>query len=416
MPVELDADITIDTSVRHQTIDGFGAALPMWVGSANGMLTQSEVRTLVGLGQDELGLSIIRTIIEPDSNKWSYAVANLTEAKSYGSDVKILGSPWSPPAHMKSNGSTTDGGKLLVGSYDDYAAHLDDFVAYMAGQGVSIDVVSIQNEPDYHPEYDSCDWTGTELRNFVRDHGASITGTSLLVGESLRFDRAYTDPTLNDDAAAANIDYVGGHLYSAESYGFFTAYPLAEQKGKGRWMTEWLTHEADGAGASIWGGDNQAVWDETLDVVLRSVHLSMDIDWNAYIWWWARRFYSLIGDGEAQYGTTQGQVLKRGWAYSHYSKFVRPGYVRVGTDAEGFSFLNLTAFEGGDQVVAVLLNRANESYEDIVVEIPHAVTSAESFVTSRTQNRAAVATQATGNYAVVSDIPARSVVTVVMNY
>ena len=144
---------------------------------------------------------------------------------------------------------TANGGKLLLDYYDDYAYHLNDFVQYMDGQGVAIDVVSVQNEPDWHPDYDSCDWTGNELRNFVRDHGGKIQNTKLLVGESLRFNRDYTDPTLLDAAAAANIDYVGGHLYSAESTGYFTRYPLAEEKGKGRWMTEWLSHEADGDGA-----------------------------------------------------------------------------------------------------------------------------------------------------------------------
>lgn len=415
-PPVLDPDIVVDTATRYQKIDGFGAALPMWVGSASGMLTVDELRKLVGMGDSELGLSIVRTIIEPVDTKWPYAVANLKEAKSYGSSVSILASPWSPPAGMKDNASTTNGGKLLTTQYGAYAAHLNGFVTYMAGQGVTIDVVSVQNEPDWHPDYDSCDWNGTEIMNFVKNN-SSVIQAKILAAESLQFTRSLTDPTLNDAAAAGNLDLIGGHLYGAESAGKFTAYPLAEQKGKNRWMTEWLIHEADGSGAAIWGSDNQAVWNETLDQVLRSVHRSMDINWNAYIWWWARRFYSFIGDGEAAYGTTKGQILKRGWAFSHYAKFVRPGYTRVGVVKDAaLSSLELTAYDGGDEVVAVILNRSTSSFDDVVFEIQETVTAAKAYVTSRTTNRNAVSVTTAGKYATLDAIPPRSVVTVVMSH
>lgn len=408
----LPVDIQVNRQTEYQTIDGFGAALPMW--TAN-MLTASEVRTLVGMGDNELGLSILRTIVEPDSSIWSRAVDNLTEAKSYGSNLQILASPWSPPANMKSNNSTTDGGKLLTSRYYDYAVHLNNYVEFMAGEGVDIDVVSIQNEPDWHPSYDSCDWTGTELRNFVRDYG-DVIQTKVLVGESLRFNRAYTDPSLNDSGALQNFEYVGGHLYSAQSSGTFTRYPLAESRNKHRWMTEWLIHDADGSGAAIWGGNDINVWNETLDSVLASVHQSMDIHWNAYIWWWARRFYSLIGDGESQYGTTKGAILKRGWAFSQYAKFVRPGAVRVASSNNtSLSSVYITAYKQGNETVVVLLNRSNSNHNDLVIDSGLQVTNAQAYTTSRTQNRSASSATVSGSSAVVS-VPARSIVTLVMNH
>ncbi len=96
-------------------------------------------------------------------------MVNLKEAKSYGDAVQILASPWSPPASMKTNGSTIDGGKLKTDSYGAYASYLNDYVKYMAGQGITIDVVSIQNEPDWHPSYDSCDWSGDEFKTFLKN-------------------------------------------------------------------------------------------------------------------------------------------------------------------------------------------------------------------------------------------------------
>ncbi|MGC4094523.1 MAG: hypothetical protein QM756_42735 [Polyangiaceae bacterium] len=414
--VQLTPNITIDTQTRYQAVDGFGSALPMW-GTASNMWTTDEVHKFVGMGDGELGTSIVRTIVDPDSSRWSYAVANLKEAKSYGSNVKILATPWSPPADMKDNNSTTNGGSLLPARYADYAQHLNSYLSYMAGQGVTIDVISVQNEPDWKTDYESCIWSGEQFRTFVRDQGASIKGAKLMIAESLGYNRAYTDPTLNDATAVNNIAYIGGHLYGAEASGRLSAYPLAEQKNKNRWMTEWNFHEADGTGAAIWGGDNKAVWDETLDTVMRTVHVSMDVKWNAYIWWWGRRFYSFIGDGDAAYGTTKGAILKRGWAFSHYAKFVRPGYTRVATKLNtSFSNLVLTAYEGDKKVVVVLLNRSTSDYKNVVFQIPSTVTSAQTFVTSQSTNRSAVTTTATGPYATVATLPARSIVTVVMAY
>ncbi len=381
------------------------------------MLTASELRTAVGMGDDQLGLSILRTKITPDANEWIYAVSNLQEAKSYGDGVQILASPWSPPAHMKDNNSLINGGKLLLDKYDDYANHLNDYVQFMLARGIEIDIVSIQNEPDWHPDYDSADWTGEELRNFVRDHAPKIQGTRILVGESLRFNRSYTDPTLNDPVAVNNMHYVGGHLYSAEEYGLLSPYPLAEQKGKPIWMTEWLSHEADGSGSNIWGdAENLAAWDETLDTMMRSVHLSMEANWNAYIWWWLRRFYSFIGDGEAAYGTVKGEVLKRGWAFSHYSKFVRPGHVRVKAEkSPRANNLEITAYQGEDNIVLVILNRSNSPVNDAVLDVPEGVQAIDVFRTSRTANRVASSLAFSEQKATLT-IDARSVYTLVLSH
>ncbi|MBN1654722.1 MAG: glycoside hydrolase family 5 [Deltaproteobacteria bacterium] len=389
----------------------------MW-GSASDMWTTDEVHKFVGTGEGELGLSLLRTIIDPDSNRWSYAVANLTEAKSYGEHVRIVASPWSPPANMKSNNSTKDGGSLLAQYYDNYAVHLNSYVQYMAAQGVTIDVVSIQNEPDWSPDYDGCEWTGEQFRVFLSENAAAINGPKLMIAESLQFTRGFTDPSLNDSIVVNNFDIVGGHLYGAETAGKFVAYPLAEQKGKRIWMTEWLIHDADGSGSNIWGdGSNQAVWDETLDEVIRYVDRSMQINWSAFIWWWGRRFYSFVGDGEAAFGTIKGQVLKRGYAFSQYAKFVRPGYTRVRTATDSaVSGLSATAYQGEDKIVVVMLNRSIAEHDDVVIAIPNDVTFAQAYVTSRTADQQAVTVTLTGHYATLDNIPARSVATVVMSY
>ncbi|MEV4711363.1 cellulose binding domain-containing protein [Micromonospora sp. NPDC049374] len=407
-------DITVNTASSFQTIDGFGAATPIFGGSGDPWTT-GETQTLVGTGPGQLGLSIVRTVVSPVSSEWGLYASSLQTAKSYGSDVKILASPWTAPAHFKTNNSRVNGGKLRTDYYDDYAEHLNSYVQFMKGRGVTIDVTSVQNEPDWHPDYDSMDWTGSEMRNFVRDHGARVRDTQLMVGESLRFARQYSDPTLQDATARNNIGYVGGHLYDAENSGNLSPYPLAAQHGKNQWMTEWNLHAADGSGSNIWGDPgNTAVWNETLDDIMRTVHRSMEANWSAYIWWYGRRFYSFIGDGDAQYGTTKGAVLKRGQAFAQYAKYVRPGDRRVAlSKSSRASGLEVTAYRGRGKVVLVLLNRSNNAVNDAVVQVPQNISAAEYTVTSRTSGAQSQAVNVSGGQATVN-VPARSISTIVL--
>ena len=252
---------------------------------------------------------------------------SVQEAQSYG--IKILASPWSPPAGLKSNGSDI-GGYLLSDNYGAFKDHLNDFITYMNNNGVDIYAVSIQNEPDISVSYESCDWSSLAMTNFIRDYGDSIEGAKLAAPESFHFDQQYSNVMLNDTEAATNLDIVAGHIYGSG----LAPYPLAEQKDKEIWMTEYLMNLNTGnAGAAAWNTYSESEkWDETL-TMLTTIHDAMSYNWNAYIWWYIQRYYSFIGDGE--FGTVNGEILKRGVAFSHYSKYVRPGYVRV--DNRGYS-------------------------------------------------------------------------------
>ncbi|MEU4570190.1 cellulose binding domain-containing protein [Micromonospora sp. NPDC023956] len=403
-------DITVNSATRYQTIDGFGAATPIW----GGTWSTAETQTLVGLGANQLGLSIVRTGVSPVSGEWPTQVNALRTAKSYGSGVKILASPWTAPAAWKTNNSRTNGGKLKTDYYDDYANHLNSYVQYMRGQGVPIDVTSVQNEPDWHPDYDSMDWSGTELRTFVRDQGAKVQNTKLMVAEAVNLNYSYSDPTLNDGSARNNIGYVGGHLYGTEAAGRLKPYSLADQHHKPVWMTEWNLHAADGNGSNIWGNPgNQAVWNETLDDIMRTVHRSMESNWSAYVWWYGKRYYSFIGDGEAAYGTTAGTPLKRGYAFSQYAKYVRPGYQRVAlTKSAKASPLEVTAYQGDGKITLVILNRSTSPVDDAVIQAPQHVVRAEHYLTSQHANAASQPTSVNGGQVTV-DVGARSISTVV---
>ena len=161
---------------------------------------------------------------------------------------------------------------------------------------------------------------------------------------------------------------------------------------------------------------NQTVWNETLDDIMRTVHKSMESNWSAYIWWYCKRYYSFIGDGESAFGTTAGAPLKRGYAFSQFAKYVRPGYQRVAlTKSSKAAPLEVTAYQGGGKVTLVILNRSNSAVSNAVIQAPQNVIKAEHYLTSINANAAGQTTSVNGAQVTVN-VPARSISTVVLTH
>lgn len=83
--------------------------------------------------------------------------------------LKLLASPWSPPAWMKSNGQMNQGGHLLPQYRQAWARCYVRFIQEYALEGVPIWAVSVQNEPAATQTWDSCIYSAEEERDFVRD-------------------------------------------------------------------------------------------------------------------------------------------------------------------------------------------------------------------------------------------------------
>jgi glucuronoarabinoxylan endo-1,4-beta-xylanase len=343
-PKAIPTKITINAQTTFQTITGFGGANRMW---GTQSLKPAEATKAFGLNDGQLGLSIFRVRISSNKTEWSIITEAVKEANKNG--VKVLASPWSPPPALKDNNSDIRG-TLLPQNYKAFKDYINEFIAYQAANGAKIDVVSIQNEPDWKPTYESCDYTADDFINFLNAPG-QIVGAQVAAPESLNFNQNMTNAILSNDSAAAKISIVAGHIYG----GGLAKFPLAEQKKKEIWMTEYLLNLNTGnAGAAAWSTYSEAaIWNESLKM-LGTIHDAMSNNWNAYIWWYLQRFYSFIGDGEQN--TTNGSVLKRGYAFSHFSKYVRPNFVRIGVDVPSSSLLKITAYKKDAQTVIVIIN------------------------------------------------------------
>jgi glucosylceramidase len=189
--------IQVDTSQTFQSIDGFGYALTG--GSAyllKNKLTEQQrselLKELFSTDPNGIGISYLRISVgasDLDDDVFSYndlekgktdpALANfsllpddenlvpvLKEILTIAPDIKIMASPWSAPPWMKTNNSTK-GGSLRAEFYDVYSRYLIKYVQEMAKRGITIDAITLQNEPENPNNNPSMVMTAEEQTKFV---------------------------------------------------------------------------------------------------------------------------------------------------------------------------------------------------------------------------------------------------------
>ncbi len=372
---------TVNAADVRQQVDGFGAGVA-FLNNGVVQLTDTQADQLYGTTGSQAGLTLLRVRISPTGDN-TYAMQD--GQKAYARGAQILATPWTPPAAMKSNGSTV-GGSLLPANYGAYVAYLNDFASFMANNSAPLSVISLQNEPDWDPTYEGCTWTAEQFHTFCRDFAGAIT-TPVMMPESLNFNQTYSDPTLNDPAAAANVDYVGGHLYGAT----IKDYPLARSLGKRLWMTEYLEN------------------DQTIESAVVTARQIIDCftigNMSGYIWW------KCIGNANGLLNDT-GAPQRRSYVMGQFSRFVRPGDYRVNVPANSGP-MGITAFKdlASGRFAIVAANNTTLAIDQTFNLQGITLTSVTPYITSGTQSLAPLTSVAVSNAAFTYSIPANSVVT-----
>jgi O-glycosyl hydrolase len=317
--------VTVDLSNEFQIIRGFGGMNhTTWIKDLN----EDNREKAFGNDPGEMGLSILRMHVDPNAARFNLEVPTALHAIKKG--ALVFATPWDAPEALTVK--VSDLTRVDPTKYDEYAAHLNAFDTYMANNGAPLYAISIQNEPDWG---EWTRWTSAEMLNFLKDHAHKLNNPRVMAPESFQFRRAFSDPLLNDAQAAANFEIVGGHIYG----GGLADYPLAQQKGKEVWMTEHLLGSGDGLINN---------WDLALTVG-KEINDCMKANFNAYVWWYIRRSYGLITD--------DGNITDKGYVISQFSKFVRPGAVRVDATITSSSLLDVTAYKTDTSFVMVVVNR-----------------------------------------------------------
>ena len=370
------ADVTLTVNnTKYQYIKGFGAFVCS-PGFQYGHMSDNEIRQVWG-PNSTLKCNIMRLYIPIGENSFSQSLSTARLAKSLGAIV--FASPWSMPADMKTyntinanaNGNEN---KLKTSSYGAYANYLNNYVSYLKNNGVNLDAISIQNEPDWKCDYAGCIFSTSEMVNFLANHANKIN-CKVIAPETIGMSDNYANALYNSSAALANFEIYGGHQYA----GIGNSFKNLANKGKELWMTEYLMNWTEGN-----QGENRN-FDYSKDGMsfATAINNCMINNVNAWIHYAAKRFYALMGDG--QRGTTSGQITKRGYIMGNFSKYLA-GSTRIGSsfsnnNLSGSAYLSQT----GDTVFAIVINSSNNTH-NLKVSLPFTTRAGKQVVTSQSKN------------------------------
>ena len=389
---------TVNTNKTYQSIRGFGGMnLPEWQSYD---LTDAQIQTCFGNGAGQLGLSVLRIYVSDDSSAWSRAIPTAKGAQKLGATV--FATPWNPPAAIRNtvNGGNS-GGKyqLKKDKWADYAQHLNKFVKYVEGQGVNLYAVSIQNEPDYAADWTY--WSANDLASFAAQYGAAIkngTNAKLMSPESFQYRKDLYNPIMNNQQAKNNIDLFGTHFYGTQRSQM--DFPTLENSGKEIWMTEVYVPNSNSNSANN--------WPEAISVA-ENIHNGLVVgNMSAYVWWYIRRSYSLIGQDD-------GKPTKRGYMMAQYSKWVRPGDVRIDATEQPNTNVLCSAFKHSDkQITIVAVNKGTSEVSQQFTVSGRNITNVDRYRTTGSENLAETKNLTAQGSSFSAQLPGNSVSTFVV--
>jgi glucosylceramidase len=260
-------NVTVDEGTTYQRFTGGGASFTdtaAWLMNSSGALstaTRTSVMQKLFDPVNGIGLGFLRNPMgASDLARYSYTYDDMPagqtdpglahfsiahdqadilpltkQAKQLNPNLKVMGTPWTPPPWMKDNDSYIQG--WLESQY--YAAYAQYFVKYIQSYqsaGVPIDYVTAQNEPTVGGDYPGAQWNGSGLAYFTKNdllpalHAAGLSTKVLALDWNWDSYDSYAAPTV-DDASIRNDPNFGGvawHGYEgnvAEQTTVHTKYP-----------------------------------------------------------------------------------------------------------------------------------------------------------------------------------------------
>jgi len=363
-PATQDSTIAIDDHQTFQTIDGFGFALTG--GSAQHLAHMDPanraalLKELFAWDATRIGISYLRISIgssdlndhvysyddlptgetDPELAKFSLApdrtdvLPILKEILAINPDIQILGSPWSAPAWMKTN-NDSKGGKLKPEYYETYANYFVKYIQGMKAEGIKIAAITIQNEPLNEKNTPSMQMLATEEALFIKDHLGPAFKAAGIRTKIILYDHncdvpEYPISILNDPLVNPYVDGSGFHLYGGEIAAMsqvHNAYPH-----KNLYFTEYMAVEPTEPARISVARPVQGTFIGALQNWSRNVLL-----WNLAA---NSKFEPHTDNGGCPICqgavTIDGNEVTRNLAYyamAHFSKFVRPGSVRIASNS-----------------------------------------------------------------------------------
>ena len=149
-------------------------------------------------------------------------------------------------------------------------------------------------------------------------------------------------------------------------------------------------------------------WPEGVHVAV-NIHNGLVVgNMSAYVWWYIRRSYSLIGQDD-------GKPTKRGYAMAQYSKWVRPGDVRIGATEQPDSNILVSAYKHSDkQITLVAVNSGTTDVTQQFNVSNRSISNIDRYRTSSSENLAETKNMEYSGSSFYASLPANSVSTFVV--
>jgi glucosylceramidase len=258
----INPTITVDSLTKYQTMDGFGFAMTggsaFLINKLGATYKANLVKELFSNDSTAIGISYLRVSLgasDLSSSVFSYddidpsSVDNdlqhfslkpdsadlipvLKSALAINPNIKILASPWSAPAWMKTNKSAK-GGSLKQEFFGVYARYFVKYIQAMKAQGIPIDAITIQNEPLNPDNNPSMYMTALDQALFVKNYLGPEFAKNSITTKIILYDHncdmySYPLTVLNDPDARKYSDGSAFHLYGGNIIALTTvhnAYP-----------------------------------------------------------------------------------------------------------------------------------------------------------------------------------------------
>jgi O-glycosyl hydrolase len=389
------AAVTIDGGSTHQRIDGLGISEAFGQANAIRTVSDSSLRQRMldllfspGAGA---GFSILRNLIPSDpshtmepnapaspssspayvwdgnSDATDWGQLWLTkQAKGYGVST-IYNDAWSAPGFMKTNNNEANGGTICgvpgtsCGTGDwrqAYANYLVQNVKNYASVGITVPYLGFANEPTYTTGYSSMLINPAQAADFAKVLATKVRAaglpTKITCCDTLGWTSlpSYTSAILSDSAAASAVGLFTSHGYSSGPNS------VVNTGGKPVWQSEWSNGQ----------GSFNATWDDNSTQSgfrwAQNIHAGFTAaNLNAFLYWWGISNSTSSNGALIQLNGSTLNLSKRYYAFASYSRFVRPGAVRIGATSPDAN-LQVSAFKNADgSLVIVALNAATTAIQ-----------------------------------------------------
>ena len=390
------AAIAIDPSTRYQQIAGFGAAIT----DASADLIQrldparrdALLRQLFGRDGEGIGLSFTRlTIGASDFSRAHYSFDDVAPGQSdprlthfslapqqgtvlptvkaalaINPRLKVMASPWSAPAWMKTGDSLVKG-SLKPQAFDAYARYLDRYVGAMQAAGVTVSALTLQNEPHFEPD----DYPGMRVdpfqrAAFIRDHLGPLLARSHPGTAIFDWDHNWDEPespaiVLYDTNAAQYVSGIAWQCYGGAVRAQGRLHDLFPAKDT--WFTE--------CSGGQWAPD----WSKNLQYFAKTLVIDTTRNWARGVLFWNLALDDQDGPhlggckncrGVVTIDAATGAVTRNVeyYALAHASRFVLPGAYRIASSGD-----NNVAFANPDGSFALLVANGDAQPRAVAVRV-----------------------------------------------